>query len=59
VSAFAKALFLIGLVLFGVKVLTGGRLRELGRRLDQSINLIILLLLITYVGYAVYWLVAD
>lgn len=59
VSAFTKVLFLLGVLLFAVKVLSGGRLRELGRRLDGAINLIIFLLLLTYAGYAVYWLVTD
>ena len=58
-SAVSKILFFIGVVLLAVKILSGGRLRELGRRLDGAINLIILLLLITYLGYAVYWLVTD
>jgi hypothetical protein len=59
VSAVTKILFFIGVLLFAVKVLSGGRLRELGRRLDGAINLIIFLLLITYAGYALYWLVTD
>jgi hypothetical protein len=59
VSTLAKTLFLIGVVLFAVKALSGGRLRELGRRLDRAINLILILLVITYAGYALWWLLSQ
>jgi hypothetical protein len=68
VAFLSKLLLWLGLALFAVKLLTRGgqsslgrfaRLRELGRRLDRAVNVILVLLVVSYSVYAILWLLEQ
>ena len=64
-----KLLLWLGLALFVIKIVTRGggqsslgrfaRLRELGRRLDRAVNVILVLLVASYSVYAILWLLEQ
>jgi hypothetical protein len=68
VAFLTKLLLWLGLALFAIKLLTRGgqsaqgrfaRLRELGRRLDRAVNVILVLLVASYSVYAILWLLEQ
>jgi hypothetical protein len=52
----SRALLLSALLIVGVRFLFPGKWRELGRRFDRAINIILIALAVAYAAQIVWWL---